>query len=530
MRKFTISLASILSVTLLSAAGQEGPARGSLESSPISAAVTALGAGSLTSVRFVGLGASFSVGQSATPAEPWPRVTLKNYTATINYDTPAMRVELVRDQGAIPPRGGGLPFVGEQRSIEFVNGDKAWNVALTPQPPPEKGGAAPAPQPPPARGPRFVEQPPQPQFDAAAERMQQVWLSPHGFLKAALANNATSRRVTGGIEVSFTVGGRYRFTGTINSQNQVERVQTSIANAVLGDMVVEAVYSDYERVGDIWFPMRIVQKQGGHPSLDLWIFSVQPNAPFDAVTPDAVRSAQPPPVRVEIQTIANGVYYLTGGSHHSALIEMKDHLVVVEAPLDEQRALAVVAKAMEAIPRKPIRFVVNTHHHFDHSGGLRTYADIGATIVTHELNRGYYDRAWSAPRTLAPDRLSQSRKTPIFQTFTDKQILTDGGRIIEVHRIANSPHHDGFAMVYLPAERLVIEADAYTPPAAAAPAAGSAAAAPTPAVPTSEPPISPTTRNLYENIRRLKLDVNQIAPLHGPRLATLDDLARASGR
>jgi glyoxylase-like metal-dependent hydrolase (beta-lactamase superfamily II) len=332
------------------------------------------------------------------------------------------------------------------------------------------------------------------------------------------------------------VAGKYKFTGIINRRNQVERVQTWVDNPVLGDMLVEAAYSDYERMeGGVSFPTRIIQKQGGHPSLDLWIFSVQPNAPVDVATPDTIRNAAPPPgppVRVEAQKIAEGVLYLTGGSHHSVAIEMMGYVVVVEAPLDEDRSLAVIAKINEAFPGKPVRFVVNTHHHFDHAGGLRTYADLGATIVTHEMNRTYYEKAWMAPRTLRPDKLAQSRKTPVFQTFTDKYVLAEGSRVIEVHRLANSPHDDGFAIVYLPAEKILIEADAYTPPAVAAPPVSPppAAVPVSPGVLPPEPPISPTTLNLYDNIRRLKLDVNQIVALHGPRLATMEDLARASGR
>jgi glyoxylase-like metal-dependent hydrolase (beta-lactamase superfamily II) len=521
MGKFTATSAAVLLTAILSPAHSS-----SAQPDQIKAAADALGASNLKSLRFAGLGANFSVGQSPSPGEPWPRVTIKSYDAAVNYETASMRVELVREQGSIPPRGGGLPFTGEQRFIEFVSGAHAWNVSLVPPPPPPQPAAGtPAPTAPAPTGrPRFVEQAPEPQFAAAAERMQQIWLTPHGFLRAAMANHATTKPAAGGIEVSFTVEGKYKFTGIINRRNQVERVETWIANpltGVPGEMPFEALYSDYEPVdGGVSFPMRIIQKQGGFPSLDLWIFSVQPNAPADIATPEAVRNATPAPVRVEAQKLADGVFYLTGGSHHSVAIEMRDHVVVVEAPLDEERSRALVAKIGEIIPGKPIRFVVNTHHHFDHAGGLKTFGDLGATIVTHEMNRAFYEKAWG--------------RTAAFQTFTDKYVLADGIRSIEVHRIADSPHAGGFAMVYLPAEKILIEADAYTPPAIAPPAAvATAALAPAPvaappAVP--EPAISPTTLNLYENIRRLKLDVNQIAALHGPRLATMEDLARASGR
>ena len=122
--------------------------------------------------------------------------------------------------------------------------------------------------------------------------------------------------------------------------------------------------------------------------------------------PDAVRRFTPPPVRAESEVLAPGVFYIAGGSHHSVAINQADHIVVVEGPQHEERSLAVIAKVKELIPGKPIRYLINSHVHFDHSGGLRTYVDEGATIVTHALNRPYYETAWAAPRTLVPDRLA----------------------------------------------------------------------------------------------------------------------------
>jgi glyoxylase-like metal-dependent hydrolase (beta-lactamase superfamily II) len=219
---------------------------------------------------------------------------------------------------------------------------------------------------------------------------------------------------------------------------------------------------------------------------------------------------------------------------------MRDHVILVEAPLNEARSLAVMAKVKELFPTKPIKYVVNTHHHFDHSGGLRTLVDAGAIVVTHQIDKPFYEKAWTAPHTISPDKLSQSKKPATFLTFMDKYVLTDGMRSVQVLRIADNPHADGFAMVYLPAEKLLIEADAYTPAALTPPPAAAAApAAPpagraggngrggAPAAPPAPPPVNPSTLNLYQNIERLKLDVAQIAALHGPRLATLEDLKKA---
>jgi hypothetical protein len=129
------------------------------------------------------------------------------------------------------------------------------------------------------------------------------------------------------------------------------------------------------------------------------------------------------------------------------------------------------------------------------------------------MNRPYYEKAWAQPRTIRPDRLAGAPTAAKFETFTDKHVLDDGKRKVEVHQIAGSGHNDAYAMVYLPAERILIQVDAYAPLAANAPP------------PTA---VSPFTVNLLENIERLKLNVQTIAALHGPGIATIDDLRAAA--
>ena len=149
--------------------------------------------------------------------------------------------------------------------------------------------------------------------------------------------------------------------------------------------------------------------------------------------------------------MTDGVWYVTGGTHHSTVIEMNDHLVVVEAPLNDERALAVLAEARGLSP-KPIKFVVNSHHHFDHAGGLRAVAGEGITILTHEVNRPFFARTLATPATVTPDHLTKSGKKGTVEGVRDRQVLSDGTRQVEIHHIAGNTHHDG-AMVYLPKER-----------------------------------------------------------------------------
>jgi glyoxylase-like metal-dependent hydrolase (beta-lactamase superfamily II) len=459
-----------------------GPRAGTLEG-----ASQTLRAGETSSIEFSGSGRWYQFGQAPSPELAWPQFDVSSYTATVNYATPGARVQMTRLQTVEPKRLRPTPV--EQKPDQYVSGTTAWNVA--------------APGAPPARQPAAVE-----------ERVMEIWTTPHGFLRAAAANNATSQpNAAGGSDVSFTIG-KTKYTGTINAQNHVERVQTWIDNPILGDTPVEFAYSGYRDFGGVLFPARILRTQGGHPVLDIAVSAVSVGGAAALPVP-AEAGAPAPAVTVTVEKLADGVYYLKGGSHHSIAIDQKDHIVVVEGSLNEARSSAVIAKLKETIPAKPIRYLINTHHHFDHSGGLRTFVDEGATIVTHQMNRPYYEQAWAAPRTLNPDLLAQSKKTAAFATFTDKHVLTDGNRAVEVHHIAGSGHNDAFAMVYLPKEKILIEGDAYTPPAANAP-------------PPSAP--NPFAVNLYDNIIRLKLDVQQIAAIHGPRVATMADLRAFIGR
>jgi glyoxylase-like metal-dependent hydrolase (beta-lactamase superfamily II) len=329
-----------------------------------------------------------------------------------------------------------------------------------------------------------------------------------------LANKATVRRSGKATTVSFTALGKYRVVGVISADNVVEKVESWFYNPVLGDMHIETTYSGYRDFGGFKFPAKIVQKQGGHPVLDLAVAEAKTNVELDLTVPDTVLKATPPPVRVSVEKLADGVWYLTGGSHHSVAVEFADHVAVIEAPLNEERSLAVIAEVKKQIPSKPIRYLVNTHHHFDHSGGLRTYVAEGATIVTHESNKTFYEKTFKAPHTLNPDRQWREKKRAKILAVGAKHALTDGARVVELHLIQGSPHNTGNLMAWFPKEKLLVEVDVYTP-----------------LQPNAQPPATPNplTVNLYENIQRLNLDVDKIAPLHG-RLVTIAELRRTIGK
>jgi glyoxylase-like metal-dependent hydrolase (beta-lactamase superfamily II) len=451
----------------------------------------AIGAGNLKSIQYSGSGYIYAIGQSFQPNDRYSKFNLKSYTRLVDYDKGALREEDVRTQFENPPRGGGVqPVIGERRAVAFLSGDSAWNAG--------PNGA-------PALVPAAVE-----------ERQVQLAITPHGWVKAAAAaaNPTMESKTEDGkpvTVVSFTLKGKYKVSGFVNDQNLLDKVDTWLPNPVLGDMLVETTYSDYKDFAGVKFPTKIVQTQGGFPILELNVSEVQPNAAANIDVPEAVRSAPAPAVHVESQKLGDGVWFLAGGTHNSVLVEFKDYVAVVEGPLDEARSLAVIAEVKKLVPNKPIRYLINTHHHFDHSGGIRTYVAEGATIITHEMNRPYYEKTFAMPRTLSPDELSKNPKEAKFVTVTDKYVLTDGVRRLELYAVQGNGHNAGLIVAYLPKEKVLIEPDLFNPPP-----------------PNTPPPaaVSPYTASLQENIKRLKLDVRQIAPLHG-RVVPVAEMQKA---
>lgn len=454
------------------------------QAASLDGAAQALGASQTHSIEISGAGRWFQFGQAPAPDLPWPQFDLTRYVASIHYDSASARVQISRLQTIEPDRARPAPV--EQKVDQYVRGSLAWNQGVAP-----------------------ATANVTPQAAAAEERAAEIWATPHGFVKAALANHATSKSVKGGVEVSFTLAGKYRYVGFINEQDRVERVKTWIDNPVLGDTLVETSFGAYTNYDGVLFPSHIVRTQGGFRVLDLAVGDVKVNGTGAQAVPDAISQGVSPPVTVAVSKLAEGVFYLTGGTHHSVAIEQRDHVVLLEAPLNEARSLAVIDKVKETIPGKRIKYVVNTHAHFDHSGGLRTLVDDGATVMTHQGNVAYYKAAWGNAHTLNPDRLAKSRKAPRFEAFSSKHVLSDGQRRIEIYPIEGNTHNDAFALIYLPAERILVEVDAYTP-----------------LVGNAKPPATPNPYavNLEENIDKLKLNVDQIAALHGPGVVKLSEL------
>lgn len=449
----------------------------------------AMGGDGLKTLRYTAKGTGILMGQSFEAGKPGPKIRFEAYTRLLDFENEAMREDQSRSR--LESVGGGtLPALSAsaQRSTGYVMRSEAWNML----------GPIPVPAP-----------------FAAEERMHDLWTTPHGVLRAAMRNDVVLATRQQGDAItttlSFAEPGRFTATVFLNAAYLVQQIDFRMSHPVLGDTDVVTRFSGYKAVAGVQFPARIVQTQRGMTVLDLEVGEVQPNVAQAIELPALVRGATD---RVVPEQLADGVWLLAGGAHHSVLIEMKDHLILVECPLSEGRAKALFAEARRLVPGKNITQVISTHHHFDTAGGLRLAAAQGATLITSDWARPYLERTLGNPNGIGMDELAMSDKKPVFSSVKDRRVLSDGQRSVEVHEIAGNPHAKGMLMVVLPAEKLLIETDAYTPGPRGA-----------------LPPVKPLEShvNLAKNIERLKLDIERIVPLHG-RVVPLNELYLAIGR
>ncbi len=469
------ALCALVAAAALSVSAQDAGA-------VIGNASKAMGVDALKTVQYSATGLDFALGQAPNPASPWPKFINKSYSRTIDFEAPASSVARVRVQGENPPHGGGQqPIVGEQAQNQtiIVKADTPWAQQL------------------------------------------EIWMMPHGFLRAAAARHGTvEARTIGGKKysvVTFVGDNKAKVNGYINAQNLVERVETLVDNPFLGDMPFEAIYSDYKDAGGVQFPMHIVQKQGGYPVFDLTISDVKVNGEAKIAPPAVAAAPAPAPASAQSEKLGDGVYLITGG-YAVIAIDFKDYIALVESGQNEARALAVIAEAKRLIPGKPIKYLINTHSHIDHSSGLRGFVAEGSTILTHQVNKAYLEKVLSAPHTLNPDKAQLSGKKPIVEAVGEKKVLTDGVHVVELHHLQSFGHHDGMIVAYFPKEKVLLEADGYNPQATTA---------------TAPNPPSPFTVSLLDNIDRLKLDVQRIVPVHYPadnRVVTMAELRKWVGR
>ncbi len=215
--------------------------------------------------------------------------------------------------------------------------------------------------------------------------------------------------------------------------------------------------------------------------------------------------------QVTVTEMADGVYRLGGGPANSYMVEFDEFVAVFEAPGNEERSLKVIEEVVRLAPGKPIRWLITSHPHFDHIGGLRTYLHIGSTIVTHMINLEFLntDVLVYEPRTVEPDIVSLWPPTELsegynYEAIQENYVITDNSRILRVYYVQPLQHVAGMLMAYLPEEGIAFEADLFDTHEAPRPAQ------------------LPAMRSFYNQVQRMGLDVSTVAPVHGEPVSWAD--------
>lgn len=311
----------------------------------------------------------------------------------------------------------------------------------------------------------------------------EVWLTPWGFLKGAALYGATEARQTmDGKQVTAVTwqspasqtspaGLRYTVTGYINADNLVERVETRVEDAFMGDMLVAGVYSDYQLRNGLMAPSTMEQQRGGGGifGVDVTAASVNPGNAAEllampaAPAPGGGAGGPPPAPAAALVNIGEGAYLVTAG-YVAMVVEFADHLAVFEAGQSVTNGQLILDTIKANFPNKEIRYLVNSHPHSDHTAGIMPFVREGATIVTHENNVEFLNMALSTPRTL----LGEATMSPKFMGAGSVTVLEDSTNRLEMHHIVNL-HSDGMLVAYLPQQRVLFEADFTLPVGGAMP-------------------------------------------------------------
>ena len=430
-----------------------------------------------------GEGTQYNLGQDLSPAASGQTFEVTQYRRAIDVPGERARTELVR-----VPKFTYWQGLASQRQVQGIDKAIGYNVAAS-------GTAT-----------RVAA-------TAADDRRAELLRHPMTAVRAALdpaarvANLRTEKRESL-LDVT-TTDGRV-FTLALDSSTKLPtRVITPANNVNLGDVLISTSFADYQDVGGVRLPARLTTRTDDVVTSEVRATRQTVDGDVGDLAAPAAASAAvpaPQPPNVTVEEVSKGFWLLAGGSHHSALLEFADHLMLIDAPNNDARTLAVIAKARELRPNKPLTHVVNSHHHFDHSGGVRSAVSEGLAVITHQGNAAFIEEIVKRPHTRVPDALSKNPKPLKLETFAEERVITDGTMTVNLYAIP-SEHSETMLMAYVPRDRALVVIDVYEP---------------------GEGPHMFAARFL-DDLKKRNLRVDRIVPLHGkivPYAQLVKDAAR----
>jgi glyoxylase-like metal-dependent hydrolase (beta-lactamase superfamily II) len=418
----------------------------------VNSAADALGGASkiqaINTITMEGGGMANNLGQARTPqgddpvnpAEPTSTFGVTEFKRTIDFANGRAKQQWHRTPQFASPNPDGVQNAG-------IDGDVAYTVGA---------------------GDKMTRQ-----TDAIAQsrRFELILGHPIGILRAAMdpAAKVANRRESGSNDlVDVTTAKGDTVTLAVDKTSHLPAfVSIPSDQAYLGDVTNETDFLDYQDADGVKLPTRFVTRIANWKESDVTVKNVVNGAADSAASAEVKASTAPPgapaPQTVNAEEVAKGIWFLTGASENSALVEFSDHIELVEAPLGEARAAALFAKAKELVPAKPLTRVIVTHAHFDHSGGIRRVIAEDLTVVTHEANKAFFEQMAQRPHTRQPDALSKNAKAPKIETVTDAGLTEkDALRTLQIIHFEDPTGHNAhMLMVYFPKEKILFNADLF---------------------------------------------------------------------
>jgi glyoxylase-like metal-dependent hydrolase (beta-lactamase superfamily II) len=426
--------------------------------------------GAVKTLTIEGEGVNYNLGQDMKPEAATQQFAVSNYKRTIDIANNRQRIEQTRT-----PKFSYFQGPQAQTQVQGLDGAIAFNV----NPNGEASRAA---------------------VQAESDRLNDLYHHPLKLLRSTMDPKTTVSNVRqsgGNRQADIATAAGPVVTLTIDAAGTPLSASSKAYHPNLGDVVMTTQFGDIQDVNGLRLPARFTTRVDDFTTAEIHA----PRQTIDTDVGDLAAPAtvartrpSPPPINVTAEPVGKGVWLMGGGSHHSALVEFSDHLMLIDAPQSEARTLAVIARAKQTVPNKPLTQLVTTHHHFDHTAGLRAAISEGMDVITQAGNKEWVERMAGRPHTIQPDTLAKNPTRLVVETVDDMREIKDQTQIVYLYHVAGNPHSDTMLMAYIPRDRILIEVDAF--------GAGSA--------------VYPYAANLLENIQKRKLRVDRIVPLHGP--------------